>query len=204
MHINDKIKLMELNDIPVSRELYAQGVAEAATELLKIIRKIPKEEKDDIDASCEKSKRAFHERHKELLDNLSPIPAVRLQMLVNELLKDSSRFADMSDQEAYEVIKGDFYDMFFVLDNALGDFSKINPKQAEGNITYLPETDGASIRESAEKIHEALSAMSNLLPCETEEDVVNVFRQYTVLFSHMQNILFIITDDAIQYYQGNK
>ena len=110
----------------------------------------------------------------------------------------------MTDQEAYEVIKGDFYDMFFVLDNALGDFSKINPKQAEDNITYLPETDGASIRESATAIHESLSAISNLLPCENEEDIVNVFRQYTILFSHMQNILFIITDDAIQYYQGNK
>lgn len=204
MHINDKIKLMKLNGIPVSRELYAQGICEASADMSKIFKEMSQEEKDDIDASCEKSKRAFQERHKELLDNLSPIPAVRLQTLVNELLKDSSRFASMTDQEAYEVIKGDFFDMFFVLDNALGDFSKVNPKQAEGNITYLPETDGASIRESATAIHESLSAISNLIPCETEDDIVNVFRQYTVLFSYMQNILFIITDDAIQYYQGNK
>lgn len=204
MNTIQKIELMKLNGIPVSRELYAQGIREASADMSKIFKEMSQEEKDDIDASCEKSKRAFQERHKELLDNLSPIPAVRLQTLVNELLKDSSRFADMSDQEAYEIIKGDFFDMFFVLDNALGDFSKVNPKQAEGNITYLPETDGASIRESATAIHESLSAMSNLLPCETEDDIVNVFRQYTVLFSYMQNILFIMTDDAIQCYQRDE
>lgn len=204
MNTIQKIELMELNDMPVPRELYAQGIREASADMSKIFKEMSQEEKDDIDASCEKSKRAFHERHKEFLDHLSPIPAVRLQSLVNELLKGSSRFADMSDQEAYEIIKGDFYDMFFVLDNALGDFSKINPKQAEGNITYLPETDGASIRESATKIHESLTAMSKLFPCETEDDIVNVFRQYTVLFSYMQNILFIMTDDAIQHYQRDE
>ena len=109
MNTIKKIELMKLNGIPVSRELYAQGIREASADMSKIFKEMSQEEKDDIDASCEKSKRAFQERHKELLDNLSPIPAVRLQTLVNELLKDSSWFADMSDQEAYEIIKGDFF-----------------------------------------------------------------------------------------------
>lgn len=192
MSITDKINLMQLNNIPVPRAMLEQGVAEIMADMARIFREMPQEEKDEIIARERKQMEEFHERHKDLLDNLSPIPAVKLKTLVDVLLQDTKNFDKMKDDEILKFLLTDFMDLFFEQETALGQFADRNPKQAKGNITYLPETDGASIRESATKIHESLTAMSRLLPCDSEEDIVNVFRQHTILFSYMQNLMFMM------------
>lgn len=189
MDINTRINLMQLNNIPVPRTMLEQGVTEAAAEISQIIRELPQKCKDEINEACEKHNREYRERNKELLNNLSPIPVVRVQTLVDVLLQESNKFVNMTDQEVYDLIEGDFYDLFFELDSAISDFSYINEKHAEGNITFLPKAIGASIRESAIKIHEALKSMSIVLSCDTDDDIVNVFKNYTILFSYMQNFL---------------
>lgn len=84
MDINKKINLMQINKIPVPREMYAQGISEMAAEISQIIRELPQEEKDEINARERKQMDEFHERHKNLLDNLSPIPTVKMKTLVDK------------------------------------------------------------------------------------------------------------------------
>lgn len=105
------------------------------------------------------------------------------------MLQDSKKFENMSDQEVYEVIDGDFFDLFFELEEAVGLFKDKNLELSKGTMTFLVESIGASVRESATKIHQSLEELYNLLPCETEEDIKNVFRQHTILFSYMQNLI---------------
>lgn len=133
--------------------------------------------------------RKFYERHKELLESLPSDPEAQMKILTDVLLQESYKFADMTDDEVYEFIMGDFWDLYFYEEYAFGHVVDAYEHLREGNVTCLPELLDVSIRESATGIHESLKAMSEIFPLETEKDVVNLFRQHTIQFSYLNNFL---------------
>lgn len=143
--------------------------------------------------------RAFYDRHKDLLESLPSDPEEQMRILTNVLLQESYKFADMSDDEVYEFIMGDFWDLYFYEEYAFGHVVDAYEHLREGNVTCLPELLDVSIRESATGIHESLKVMSKIFPLKTEEDVVNLFRQHTIQFSYLNNYLL-----KMKFQKGEK
>lgn len=189
MSILSKIKLRELNGKPVSRDMYEEGIRELTEEMREIFSGLSEKQKEKINKDCENHKKRFQDKYKNILDNLSPIPAVKMKTLVNVMLQKSRQFEQLDDKEIFDFVMGDFYDLYFELEVAVEEFMELNEAAARKSMTFLMESDGADVRLSAEKVQDALENINNLLPCKSDSDVEEVFKFHSILASYMQNFL---------------